>query len=41
MNALLRNNKLSSLSKNQISENQNIYQPKKKHLYKETSIKYK
>ena len=31
MNALLRNNKLSSLSKNQI----------KKQLYKEASIKYK
>ena len=42
MNALLKNNKLTSLSKNQISENQNIYHPKKKkQLYKETSIKYK
>ena len=33
MNALLKNNKLTSLSKNQISENQNIYHPKKKNNY--------
>jgi hypothetical protein len=30
MNDLLRNNKLSSLSKNQITENKNIYHQKKK-----------